>query len=293
MEISYTKQQQKQKQKQNNKNQDHDIMEIFNKKNQFEINQMTDNYFQYTLSPQSDMVKTAFNLPISIPVFKLAYVLNGRRCYINVYPTFQFLYSHHINPEYITPEVKEVLSGSSSPAFCASFAAAAERIQEADRVIGDRADGRGLRQLDMEVIVNHIRQNPLYTLAALKPGTYMIGMKDQFNVHDMKNHPLRDDIQYIADDMGFILMDRSHPVGSSLSVDTFGPYFIEQYILMESLSKHEVAQTVISQYANHKEKLQQRLRSYVETQGKGFICWRFIHDCHDRSAEATHLAAMD
>lgn len=291
MEISYTKQQQKQKQKQNNKNQDHDIMEIFNKKNQFEINQTTDNYFQYTLTPQSDIVKIAFNLPVSVPVFKVAYVMDGSRCYINLYPTFQFLYSHHISPEYITPEVKDILSGSSSPAFCASFAAAADRIQEMDRQM-DRADGRSLRQLDMEVMVNHVRQNPLYTLAALKPGTYMIGMKDQFNVHDIKNHPLRDDIRYVADDMGFILMDRSEQSGSSRNVDAFGPYFIEQYILMECLSKHEVAQTVISQYANHKDKLQQRLRSYVETQGKGFICWRFIHDCHDRMDTGTVVPPM-
>ena len=66
-------------------------------------------------------------------------------------------------------------------------------------------------------------------------------------------------------------------VAKPRSIDDFGPYFIEQYILMEVLSKQEVAQNVMDYYVHQKEKLQQGLDKYSETQGKGFICWRFIN----------------
>merc|ERR1712187_545030 len=84
--------------------------------------------------------------------------------------------------------------------------------------------------LDVRVLINYIRMNPQYTLAALQKGVYMIGMKDQFNIHDMQNHPLSNNIQYVADEMGFILMDKNERNGdkAGLSVDVFGPYFIEQ-----------------------------------------------------------------
>ena len=124
---------------------------------------------------------------------------------------------------------------------------------------------------------NHIRQNPQYTLAALQQGVYVIGMKDQFNCHDLPQHPLNDRTQYIVDEMGFVLLDRTAgPAVSSKSVDNFGPYFIEQYILMDALSKQELAQNVLDYYVNHKQKLQDSLSSYSEEQGKGFICWRFL-----------------
>merc|ERR1712151_1265977 len=76
-------------------------------------------------------------------------------------------------------------------------------------------------------------------------------------------------VQYIADEMGFVLYDRaaggikrkreSEPGPEScraaerLSVDRFGPYFVK-----------------------HKDRLQQCLERYDERQGKGFICWRFV-----------------
>ena len=131
--------------------------------------------------------------------------------------------------------------------------------------------------LDVEVLCSHVRQAPQYTLAAVKQGVYIIGMKDQFNIHDLPRHPMRDSVQYIQDEMGFVLFDKS--VGrAGNSLDNFGPYFVEQYILMEVLSKQEVAQNVMDYYVNHKEKLEQALQGYNETQGKGFICWRFIND---------------
>jgi hypothetical protein len=134
------------------------------------------------------------------------------------------------------------------------------------------ADVEPLPQL--KILINHIRQNPQYTLAALQEGVYVIGMKDQFNAHGLKHSPLAGCIQYIVDDMGFVLYDRT--AASSKSVDQFGPYFIEQYILMEALSKQEVAQNVLDYYVNHKQALQDSLSGYSEEQGKGFICWRFL-----------------
>jgi len=90
----------------------------------------------------------------------------------------------------------------------------------------------------------------------------------------------------IADEMGFVLYDRGaggaklgqEPGGAAekLSVDRFGPYFVEQYMLMEVLSKSEVAGNVLEYYVKHKDQLQQCLERYDEKQGKGFICWRFV-----------------
>ena len=51
-------------------------------------------------------------------------------------------------------------------------------------------------------------------------------MKDQFNKHDLASHPLQEHIQFVADEMGFILADRTGAAGKS--VGSFGPYFIEQ-----------------------------------------------------------------
>ena len=66
----------------------------------------------------------------------------------------------------------------------------------------------------------------------MSEGVYMIGMKDQFNIHDLKAHPLGDQVQYVSDEMGFILYDRNEEAPTRASVDTFGPYFIEQYALL-------------------------------------------------------------
>jgi hypothetical protein len=137
MEISYTKQQQKQKQKQQNKNQDADTMEVFDKKHQLLLSDETDNYFQYTLTPASDLARNQLNLPISFPIFKLAYMLDGRRHYLSVYPTVQFLYSHHFRPEYITEPVRDAVSAMASAVksddpktVCQSFLTTVRRAKE-------------------------------------------------------------------------------------------------------------------------------------------------------------------
>ena len=45
-------------------------------------------------------------------------------------------------------------------------------------------------------------------------------------------------VQYIADEMGFILydkQDRANEAYSPPSIASFGPYYVEQYMLMEVL----------------------------------------------------------
>lgn len=356
MEISYTKQQQKQKQKQQNKSQDSDTMDIFDKKNQIHITDVTDDYFNYTLTPESDLPKIYLNLPLSVPILTMSYTLDGSYHAINVYPTLQFLYSHHIQGAYITKQVRDVLgsyNASSPDDFIQSFFETAEAnlhdlssgldddegkpastlgVGKAVVLVGLSAEelngqhgvitrpaaleGRWdvrlhsnvdvsprpisikaanlqviepdslrdedlsdpVQRLAIRVRKNLIRQNPQYTLAALKQGIYVIGMKDQFNIHDLHAHPMQDQIRYIADEMGFILYEKKNGPNSdsSRNVDSFGPYFVEQYILLEILSKQEVAQNVLDYYVRHKDKLQRSLQNYSETQGKGFICWRFL-----------------
>jgi len=273
MEISYTKQQQKQKQKQQNKNQDSDAMGIFDKENQLKLTFTTDNYFDYARTFDTDITKTAFNLPASVPILTLTYEIGDLRKEINVYPTLQFLYSHHIRGAYICEEVQDLFKSinTQSSGFYGRFLEAVEARKSESMVdvsAGTATNGR----FDITVLINFIRQNPQYTIAGLKEGIYVIGMKDQFNAYSLQTHPLRDRIQYVSDEMGFILFDKTN----DKSVDSFGPYFIEQYILLEVLSKQEVAQNVIDYYCNHRETLQKGLDSYNEAQGKGFICWRFL-----------------
>ena len=363
MEISYTKQQQKQKQKQQNKNQDSDTMDIFNKKHQLEVNIETEDYFRYTLTPETDTPKIALGLPIPVPILSLTYALThgGERC-VHVYPTLQFLYSHHIQAEYITDEVRSALAQAADPAVvCNNFLAAAEARQQAGAsaaggrldvgqlvvlqglsqaqyngqrgrivcageggrwgVLLDSAGGadkptsfkpenlalagtgggqcaassggvRGvpevedaIQQLRITLRMNYIRQNPQYTLAAISEGIYVIGMKDQFNVFDLQMHPLRERVGFISDEMGFVLFDRSSQAADK-SVDDFGPYFIEQYILMEVLSKQEVAQNVLDYYVHHKRQLEESVATYSEAQGKGFVCWRFLMNEAVKAAKA-------
>ena len=167
------------------------------------------------------------------------------------------------------------------------------------------AAGNAPEQLGISVTASFVRQSPQYTLAAITPGVYVIGMQEQFNASELRaaeeetmaggggtnnnNNPLAAHIQYVSDEMGFVLFDRSSGCrgGAPPSVDQFGPYFIEQYILLEALSKHEVAQNVLDYFVHHREKLQRGLAGYSEVQGQGFICWRFLINHH----EAVQVAA--
>jgi hypothetical protein len=294
MEISYTKQQQKQKQKQHNKNQDSDAMGIFHKNNQLLISFETDNYFKYTLKPSTDATKLAFNLPSPIPILTLQYVHNNQQRTIHVYPTLQFLYSHHIKSAYITEDVrgfyafdkweerdfKRAYRGFWKHAV-EDFVDPMDEDDDPDEKMHDENDGSAqtsssnkdpIWKLHVRVLENNVRQNPQFTLAGLKEGVYIVGMKDQFNVHDLPGHHLADQIQFVMDDMGFVMLDKTE----KKSLDAFSPYFIENYIILETLSKQEVAQNVLEYYCNHKETLETGLRGYDETQGKGFVSWRFL-----------------
>jgi hypothetical protein len=276
LEISYTKQHQKQKTKQHNKNQDSDSMGVFDKQNQLTISDETENYFDYSLDPSRDFAKLCLNLPATVSVLTVKYNIGGKKSVITVYPTLQFLYSHHIHGTYINEEVKGCFQTiDKDPArFCERFLGSADTAltQSKETYLRLNGDSKSTSDFDIQVIVNYVRQNPQYTIAALRQGIYVIGTKDQFNIHDIMGHPLRDHIIYIADDVGFILFDKMN----EKSVDNFGPYCVEQYILLELLSKHEIAQNVLNYYCSKKELLERGIENYTEKQGKGFICWRFL-----------------
>jgi len=288
MEISYTKQQQKQKQTQKNKNQDSDAMGIFDKKNQLLLQFETTEYFAQTAIAAEDKAKILMQLPSSVPILKVLYRAGGRERVIHVYPTLQFLYSHFIHGSYMTSEVQEVFTSFKNPEkHVENFLDTARMIHKDFHKSGSSSASNGAAiELDVKVVANLIRQNPQYTLAALRQGIYLIGMKDQFNIHDMEHYAMKTQIQYVADEHGFILFDKTN----EKNLDSCGPYGLEQYILMEVLSKQEVAQNVIEYYCKHREILQRGLDTYDEKQGKGFVCWRFLMNETVKVAAATQAA---
>ena len=295
MEISYTKQHQKQKQKQQNKNQDSDAMGLFDERHRFGIKLSSSKYFEESREGLEDQTKSMLNMPFSVPILSLDYSISGKRQTVNVYPTMQFLYSHHIRQEYIDDKVRGIISTKRSfDEYYDDFILTArqkkqdlEQEQASNDSTAGSTNGQQSIQDSIQVNINHVRQNPQYTIAAIEPGIYVIGMKDQFNSFDLRMQRLRKDVHYIVDEMGFVLFDRT----ASQSVDEFGPYYIEQYIIMELLSKHEVAQNVLDYYRDHKETLQRGLSSYDEKQGKGFVCWRFLINETAKAMAAAAAAA--
>jgi len=259
-------------------------MGVFDKKNQLVLSWEMSDYFSQTLNPERDAPKLALQLASPVPILTIAYSTSGRERAIHVYPTLQFLYSHFVVGTYITSQVQDVFNSfRGNPAkHYEDFFAAAKMIHRNHHKRSGSTPPVSGNELAVTVVENFIRQNPQYTLAALRPGIYVIGMKEQFNIHDLEHHPLRDHVQYVADEHGFILHDRT----TDKSIDRFGPYGIEQYILMEVLSKQEVAQNVMEYYVKHQEILRRGLETYDEKQGKGFVCWRFLMN------ESVKLAAM-
>lgn len=154
-----------------------------------------DNYFEYTLHPESDLAKLTLGLPLPIPIFKLCYTVRGERHTVSVYPTVQFLYSHHLRAEYITPEVRDIIGRRDEPsAFCRRFLDAARQQREADAHAAHCAQ-RPTDGVDIEVLIDAVRQSPQYSLAAIEPGVYVLGMKDQFNAFDLPSHPLAEHVR--------------------------------------------------------------------------------------------------
>ena len=95
MEVSYTKEQQKQKQKQQNKTKDSDVMEVFDEARQVVLEAEMEDYFEYSLDHDGDLVKKALALPVPVPICKLAYTVPGSpgTHWINIYPTLQVRYN--------------------------------------------------------------------------------------------------------------------------------------------------------------------------------------------------------
>ena len=274
MEISYTKQQQKQKQKQKAKSQDNDTMDVFDKRNQLLVTFKEDDYFKATLRADKDNTKKILALPLSIPIFKMFYIDEGEKKVINIYPTLQFLYSHHIKPSYIDDGVRKLLKDAINDTYQASldFLTTVTNEKELEE------NGLNNSEFHSEVLFSCIRQHPQYCLVGIEPGVFVIGMKDQFNIFDIAAHPLKNYFQYATDETGFILFDNTR----TKSVDEFGPYFLQNYLILDALSKPEVAQNVITYYNKYKEILGRCLNDYDEKQGKGFICWRFfMNQAHD------------
>jgi hypothetical protein len=77
----------------------------------------------------------ALGLPLAKPIFKVRYTVKGERRYINLFPTVQFLYSHHIMAEYISSEVRELaaeIETSSAPRVREQFLRTVDDIAQAD-----------------------------------------------------------------------------------------------------------------------------------------------------------------
>merc|ERR1712176_421652 len=96
-------------------------------------------------------------LPLGVPILKILYGLDGKTCCINAYPTLQFLYSHNIIPDYITSEVKQIVSSynerSSPDQFVRQFHGYVDAIATADE---QQSRGVEFDQLDFNVRVNYI-----------------------------------------------------------------------------------------------------------------------------------------
>ncbi len=275
MEISYTKQQQKQKQRQQNKNQDSDAMGLFNERHQLPLTFITSDYYAGTFNAKKDTTRHILDQAIPVPILTVTYTVGTSKGTINVYPTLQFLYSHHIHQEYITEEVKSAAADfknlNAKESF-SNFLEKAQKIYESSDFPHSIQESESADVARVDVTTNYVRQGPQYTIAALRQGVYIIGMKNQFNVHDLETNVMRKKVQYVMDETGFVLFDRTE----KRDIDAFGPYFIEQYIMMDVLSKQEVAQNVLDYYCRHKGTIQKGLEGYDEKQGKGFVCWRFL-----------------
>lgn len=181
-----------------------------------------ENYYESSRL-MNEPTKAVLHLASFVPILSMSYETQGTVNEIKIYPTLQFLYSHHVQGPYITDAVrKSFLPFVGNPLKqCDKFLASLGRSTGKSPPTSGSTTG-----LNVKVLSNFVRQNPLFTIAALSKGVYIIGMKDQFNVFDRRFSPLRDEVQYIFDEMGFILYDRTN----RKSVDEFGPYFIEQYI---------------------------------------------------------------
>jgi len=261
-EISYTKQQQKTKQKQQNKNRDSDTMEAWDRKHQMPLSFEESDY--YASCRSGDKVAQCLHLPIPKACFRLSYTSLGKRRTVRVFPTVQFVYSHHIKPEYVDDACRSAVTAGRKADVRSWFW----------HCVGDAEDEDDAGAMNVCVETNLLRQNPQYSLCAVRKGVYVIGTKDQFNGFEVAQAPLGADTRYVVDEAGFILYDADPSAKREL--DGFGPYGVEQSVLADALSKREVAQNVLDYYVDRKRDLQRCLDNYSGAAGAGFVCWRFV-----------------
>lgn len=87
--------------------------------------------------------------------------------------------------------------------------------------------------------------NPQFTLLCMGKGVFIIGMKNQFSKYDIEQFELHDEVHFISDEIGEILYWNKMKMVDKLE-DT--PYSLNLYILLEKLTKQELALNVINYY---------------------------------------------
>ena len=94
-----------------------------------------------------------------MPIYKLSYFCGGQHHFINVYPTLQFLYSHHIQADYITNEIRRLVgSKESEEAYYKRFFAAVEAVDKDDKQAHQSYKSMqvGQTELGVEVLINQV-----------------------------------------------------------------------------------------------------------------------------------------
>ena len=185
-----------------------------------------------------------------------------------MFPTVQFVYSHHIKPQYVNEALRSAVKSGLRQADVRGWFW--KCIESGD---AQEEEDAGVA-MNVNIEANLLRQNPQYSLLALRRGVYLIGTKDQFNSFEVSTSPLAQDARYVVDEAGFVLHDADST--ASRDLDGFGPYGIEQSVLADALSKSEVARNVLDYYTDRKRDLQRCLDNYSGAAGAGFVCWRFV-----------------
>ena len=84
-------------------------MEAWDRRHQLPLHFECNDYYGYAKDAANDRAKALLALPIPKEIFRLSYELGGKRRVVRVFPTVQFLYSHHARPEYVDDEVKTLV----------------------------------------------------------------------------------------------------------------------------------------------------------------------------------------
>ena len=210
----------------------------------------------------------------------MRYTLDGAPHVVGVYPTLQFLYRTTCSSTSRPGSRPSSRATATSPAASWRRCAAARTPPTTRR----RARPRGLRDARRARREGppqpHPAEPPVHPRRARR--RLLIGMKDQFN-GTLPSHPLAGTSSISPTRWGSSSTPRmaaaaaDAPAAPPRSIDTFGCYHVEHYILMEVLSKQSRAQ-------RHRlppppaRPAATGVQAYGEAQGKGFVCWRFINE---------------